>query len=177
MASIFGHAIASSTLFKVFPYSAKRKSILWIAIFCSIIPDADVIMFKFGYQYEHWLGHRGFFHSIFFCLILGFGISYLFFKKKDKRLILGVLFSLSGISHGILDAMTSGGRGIAFFAPFDNSRFFFPWRPILVSPLGVTKFFSDWGIAVLKSEAFYIAIPCLLTFLVFQLTKSVFSKK
>jgi hypothetical protein len=33
-------------------------------------------------------------------------------------------------SHGALDAMTDGGLGIAFFAPFDNTRYFFPFRPI-----------------------------------------------
>ncbi len=40
------------------------------------------------------------------------------------------------ISHGILDALTDGGLGVAFFAPFVNTRYFFPWTPIKVSPIG-----------------------------------------
>ena len=38
-------------------------------------------------------------------------------------------------SHGVLDALTDGGPGVAFLAPFDDTRYFFPWRPIRVSPL------------------------------------------
>jgi inner membrane protein len=58
--------------------------------------------------------------------------------------------------------MTDGGLGIAFFAPFDNERYFFPWRPIAVSPISVTAFFSERGLAVIRSEILWIWIPCLL---------------
>ena len=37
-------------------------------------------------------------------------------------------------SHGLLDAFTDGGLGVAFFAPFDSTRYFFPVTPIEVSP-------------------------------------------
>ena len=73
---------------------------------------------------------------------------------------------LSTLSHGILDAMTSGKRGIGFFVPFDNDRFFFPFREIKVSPLGIQKFFSSWGIKVLFSEIKYIFMPCLVILLI-----------
>ena len=42
-------------------------------------------------------------------------------------------------SHGFLDAFTNGGLGIAFFSPFDSTRYFFPWTPIEVSPLGLSS--------------------------------------
>jgi inner membrane protein len=61
-------------------------------------------------------------------------------------------------SHGLLDAMTDGGRGIAFFAPFSPHRYFFPWRPIAVSPIGA-GFFSARGLRVLVSEARWIWVP------------------
>ena len=61
--------------------------------------------------------------------------------------------------HSILDAMTSGGYGVAFFSPFDNSRYFFPWRPIKVSPLGIANFFTERGIRVILSELIWIGIP------------------
>jgi len=38
--------------------------------------------------------------------------------------------------------MTKGGLGVAFFSPFDNSRYFLPWRPIRVSPIAIHRFFS-----------------------------------
>ncbi|PYR66574.1 MAG: hypothetical protein DMF88_15795, partial [Acidobacteria bacterium] len=73
-------------------------------------------------------------------------------------LVLFVWFAGVTASHGLLDAMTNGGRGIAFFAPFSNHRYFFPWRPIQVSPIGA-GFFSPRGLRVLASEAVWIWVP------------------
>jgi hypothetical protein len=33
---------------------------------------------------------------------------------------------LATAGHGLLDAMTNGGLGLAFFSPFDNHRYFLP---------------------------------------------------
>jgi inner membrane protein len=41
-----------------------------IAILCSILPDVDVIGINFGIPYHHEFGHRGFFYSLFFGLLL-----------------------------------------------------------------------------------------------------------
>ena len=73
-----------------------------------------------------------------------------------------VYLFLATASHGFLDAMTDGGLGVAFFAPFDNQRYFFPWRPIRVSPIGVGRFFSDRGLAVLRSELLWIWTPAMI---------------
>jgi inner membrane protein len=54
--------------------------------------------------------------------------------------------------------MTDGGLGIAFFAPFDNTRYFFPFRPIKVSPIGLS-FFSARGLDVIWSELLWMCIP------------------
>ena len=40
--------------------------------------------------------------------------------------------------------------------------FAFPFRPIQVSPLGASNFFSEWGLAVLVSEAIWIGVPALI---------------
>jgi inner membrane protein len=69
---------------------------------------------------------------------------------------------LATASHGLLDAMTNGGLGVAFFSPFVNQRYFLPWRPILVSPISVTRFFSVRGYDVLRSELFWVWIPAFL---------------
>ena len=63
-------------------------------------------------------------------------------------------------SHGALDALTNGGPGIAFFAPFDPSRYFVPWRPIPVSPLA-SNFFSEWGWQVFRAELAMLWLPAL----------------
>jgi len=67
-------------------------------------------------------------------------------------------FAVVTASHGMFDALTNGGRGIAFFAPFSNHRYFFPWRPIQVSPIGV-GFFSARGLLALASESLWIWLP------------------
>jgi len=77
---------------------------------------------------------------------------------RSHRLALFVWFTAVTASHGLLDALTNGGRGIAFFAPFSDHRYFFPWRPIQVSPIGV-GFFSARGLRVLASEAGWIWVP------------------
>src|SRR4030095_12115452 len=69
-----------------------------------------------------------------------------------------IWFTALTASHGILDALTNGGRGIAFFAPFSDYRYFFPCQPIQVSPIGV-GFFSARGLRVLASEAGWIWVP------------------
>jgi len=163
MASIFGHALAAYTIGKVSNVSLNPVKLSLLLIFCAVIPDADVIMFNFGYSYMHPLGHRGFSHSILFAFILAFGVRAIFYTKVNyfskTGIILFFTFLLATLSHSFLDAITNGGRGVGFFIPFENSRYFFSWRPILVSPLGAGNFFSKWGWNVIQNEAFYIGIP------------------
>tara|TARA_R110002049_G_scaffold308754_1_gene513931 strand:+ start:74540 stop:75067 length:528 start_codon:yes stop_codon:yes gene_type:complete len=161
MASIFGHGIVGFTLSKVMD-NQHLKWLVWAAILSAILPDFDVIAFKLGIPYEHPLGHRGFSHSILFAIIWGAALMFTL-GRKHKMIWFSVIF-LSTVSHGILDAMTSGGKGVGFLIPFDNNRFFFPFREIKVSPIGVERFFSEWGLQVIFSEFKYIFLPCFFIF-------------
>ncbi|MFC0604112.1 metal-dependent hydrolase [Winogradskyella pulchriflava] len=163
MASIFGHGLVAYTTSKLIDYKSG-KLLLCLAIGSAMLPDLDVLAFNFGVSYSHPFGHRGFTHSIFFALIWSSLLAFVF--GKSKKLIYLIVLFLSTISHGLLDAMTSGGEGVGFFIPFENSRYFFPWRGIKVSPIGVEKFFSERGINVILSEFKYIGIPCLVILLV-----------
>ena len=58
--------------------------------------------------------------------------------------------------------MTNGGYGVAFFSPFNDTRYFFSWRPIEVSPLGILRFFSERGLQVIRSEIVWIGVPGIL---------------
>ncbi len=55
--------------------------------------------------------------------------------------------------------MTAGGLGVPFFSPFTNARYFFPWCPIRVSPIGLSRFFTERGLEVLQSELLWIWLP------------------
>ena len=68
-------------------------------------------------------------------------------------------FFLATASHGLLDAMTDGGLGVTCFAPFDNRRYFLPWTPIRVSPIGIERFFTARGLAVIQTELLWIWLP------------------
>lgn len=161
MASIFGHSIVGFTITKVID-NCNTKFLLIAAILSTVLPDLDVIGFKFGISYLHPLGHRGFSHSILFSLLWAFIL--MFTLGKRNKLIWFLVIFLSTLSHGILDAMTSGGKGVGFFIPFNNDRFFFPFRGIKVSPLGIENFFSNWGMQVILSEFKYVFIPCFIIF-------------
>lgn len=157
MASVFGHALVGGTLSKILDKKSSRVLFV-LAILSAILPDIDVISFKLGYSYEHWLGHRGFTHSIMFAVIWS-GVLSVIFGRRNKRLFLVILL-LSTLSHAILDAMTNGGLGVGFFIPFENTRYFFGCRPIQVSPIGIERFFSEWGLRVIMSELIWIGLPC-----------------
>ncbi|WP_295983289.1 metal-dependent hydrolase [uncultured Algibacter sp.] len=163
MASIFGHGVVGFTITKLIG-NKQTKWLLLAAIFSAILPDFDVITFKLGIAYQHPLGHRGFTHSIFFAIL--WALVLMLTIGRNNKLIWFLVIFLSTISHGIFDAMTSGGEGIGFFIPFNNDRFFFSFREILVSPLGIKKFFSGWGLRVVLSEIKFIVIPSLLILLI-----------
>ena len=169
MASIFGHGLVAYTASKVID-SKSNKLLLFLAIVSAMLPDLDVLAFKLGISYSHPLGHRGFTHSIVFAVLWSMLLSFTF--GKSRKLIFASVLFLSTVSHGVLDAMTSGGKGVGFFIPFDNSRYFFPFREIKVSPIGIREFFSEWGLNIILSELKYIGIPCLIVLSVTFVTRN-----
>jgi inner membrane protein len=133
-----------------------------MAASCSLIPDLDIIGFRFGIPYGDFWGHRGFRYSLLFAALLASTVVIVGFRRIEPglgRFALWVYFFLATASHGFLDAMTDGGLGVAFFAPFDVHRYLLPWTPIRVSPIGFARFFTDRGLAVLPSELLWIWLP------------------
>src|SRR4051794_27448107 len=143
MATPFSHAIVATAIGRI----VQPKQAPWwywaLGALLSVVPDVDVVGFQFGVRYGDFLGHRGFTHSIVFAVLLA-GLISLACARQNRiscgRLFLFLFLALS--SHGVLDAMTNGGLGIAFFSPFTNTRYFFSFHPIEVSPIGVKSFFS-----------------------------------
>ena len=124
-----------------------------------------MIGFRFGIRYGDFWGHRGFTRSLVFAALLAGAVAAVVFRRGASKIGKFPLFAylfLATASHGVLDAMTNGGLGVAFFSPFDNRRYFLPWRPILVSPIAVTRFFSPRGYAILRNELVWIWLPAIL---------------
>jgi inner membrane protein len=177
MASAFSHALVAVTLGKIYTAEKMPWRFWFLSTACAILPDADVLGFAFGISYSDLWGHRGLSHSLFFALIVGLlVVQWAFrdivrFSKPWWTLVL--YFSLVTASHGFLDAMTTGGLGIAFFAPFDPTRYFLPWRPVKVSPISLSAFFSPWGMQVIISEIKWIWLPSLLFFVTVKIGRKI----
>lgn len=122
----------------------------------SLLPDADVIGFPLGVQYGDEWGHRGATHSIAFALGLALviGLAARFWRLPAWRT--GLIAAAVLVSHGLLDTLTDGGLGSALFWPFDLTRYFAPWQPIPVAPIGL-DFFSFGGLVVSLVEAVFFA--------------------
>lgn len=164
MATVFSHALAGSAIVSLFPEKYRTKKSYGLAALSAVVPDFDYLGFIQRIPYDSLWGHRGMTHSIFFALCLAFAFAF-FAKQKEEKFYFGffLLFFLTTISHACLDACTNGGLGVAFYSPYNTLRYFFPWRPIQVSPMGL-GFFSERGLVVLLSELYWIVFPCLLVF-------------
>lgn len=177
--SIFTHSLIGVAACKILPDKPLPKRFWVLSIICPSLPDADVISFAWGIPYEHILGHRGFTHSIFFALLLGILTVAIFFRKEGLSLkrsaLLTVYFALITTSHSILDGLTNGDRGVALFFPFDHTRYFFPFRPIEDSPIGLA-FFGERTYTVIKSELIWVWIPVFSTVIVAKVLRSKFPK-
>jgi inner membrane protein len=162
MPSVLGHPAPALALAAAFvPRGAPRR--LWVlGALCAAAPDLDVLAFSLGVPDAHPLGHRGLWHSVPFAAFAAACVTALAFPRARRgfsRLRAFAYLFLATASHGLLDAATDGGLGVALLAPFDDRRIFWPFRPIAVSPLGVDAFLSARGAAVLASELVWVWLP------------------
>ena len=157
MPTVFSHAAVGFIAAKgAAEATAPNTRIVIASMALSALPDADALFFG-AIPYGHPFGHRGFTHSLFFAALIGLLAAVLFSKAgwapPHSFLPLVFLFAVAIASHGFFDAMTDGGLGVAFFAPFTNSRYFFPWRPIPVAPLSLEGLMNPRGLRVIRVEA------------------------
>lgn len=168
MPTVFSHAIAAATIGAAAIDGRHRLPIWGLGALCAIVPDLDVITLFFGLPYDHVLGHRGLSHSLPFAVGLASVVTVVVRRTRPASpggLRLWIFFFLATASHGLLDAMTTGGLGVAFFAPFSDARYFLPWQPIVVSPISVSGFISRRGLRVMWSELGWVWLPAALVIL------------
>ena len=166
MATVVTHAALAAGFFALSRPLQGRWPVLAVGMVLSALPDIDVLGYWVGIPYGHVFGHRGLTHSLFFALFLsGIAAAVIARPLKMPAGLTWVYFFTCMASHGIIDAFTNGGRGIAFFAPFHNERYFFPLRPLQVSVLEPDVFFGEQWPVVLASELLWIWLPITLVLL------------
>ncbi len=171
MASLLTHAALPLLAQRGLPkLTALQRRLAWVAVVCACLPDLDLIGVLFDIRPGDPLGHRGLSHSLLAAAVIALLASALAFRSlglgsRTWWKVTAFLFCATA-ANGLVDAMTVGDVGVAFFAPFDSTRYFLPWRPLPVCPLGVNEYFGRWGLLVVANELLYVLIPA---FLVSQL--------
>src|ERR1051325_5699537 len=143
MASI-GHVAIGLTAARSGAERPRWPALLfWSAL--SLFPDIDVAGFLRGVPYGAPWGHRGATHSLAFAVaggvVTGLAARVLgtrWFTRPPAQVALFATVVLA--SHGLLDSLTDGGLGAALLWPFSLTRFFAPWQPIPVAPIGADFF-------------------------------------
>src|SRR5262249_28851875 len=117
----------------------------------SCLPDLDVIAFRLGIPYHAPFGHRGAVHSLAFAVSCGIALAAALRAMRRPALTLAVAAALAMGTHGLIDTLTDGGLGVALWWPFSNTRYFAPWRPIPVAPIGA-RLFAAHGLVLMARE-------------------------
>jgi inner membrane protein len=162
MPTAFSHAVVGLAIAAAAPVPGTRARLALAAAACAVVPDLDVVTLSMGVRWGHVLGHRGLSHSLLFAAVLAALVVALAFRGRARGrgyLRLWLALFAATASHGILDAMTDGGIGVAFLAPLDRTRYFLPWRPLPVSPIGIGRFFGPRGLDIMRAEVVLIWIP------------------
>lgn len=162
VATCFSHPAVPLAIACWFP-SLRCPSLLIASSLLSAAPDLDAIGYFAGVPYEAWCGHRGCTHSIGFALLASAALTpWLALRTKVPSAGIAAFLLAASISHGVVDMATNGGLGIALMWPVSDDRMFWPVRPIEVAPLGISAFFSMWGLEVLASELLWLWLPAVI---------------
>ena len=140
--------------------------LLIAGIVASVLPDVDVIGFRLGIAYGSDFGHRGFTHSLVFAAAVSLLAALWASRLRASRAATAEFVFLSCASHGVLDMLTTAGRGVEYFWPFSSHRHFFPVRVVEASTLSIMRFLHETGGQVLRSELLWVWVPCLFVALV-----------
>ena len=128
----------------------------WSAV--SLLPDIDVIGFSMGVRYADPWGHRGATHSLAMAVAVGFAIGAVAAALKRPGRSTAIVASGVVASHALLDTMTDGGLGCALLWPIRLTRYFAPWRPIPVAPIGFGFLSTDGAVIALVELVLFLPV-------------------
>jgi inner membrane protein len=156
--TIFTHAAVGAAIAAAGQSRPISGRLCAAAALCAALPDLDVVTFAMNVPYGNLMGHRGLSHSLVAATAIAAVVTVVMRGAGVSWGRAWALLFLATASHGLLDMCTDGGRGVAIFSPWDTTRYFLPWHPIAVSPIGA-RFFSARGLTVLASEGRWVLGP------------------
>jgi inner membrane protein len=159
MPSFLTHPAIPLTLGVALGPKTAPPALVIAGVAVSVLPDLDMLTYMMGIPLSHEYGHRGFSHSIFFAVLVALLGAYLLRAYKIPWHVTACFLFISAVSHGILDAFTNGGHGIAFFWPWSETRHFSFHRVIEVSPIHPERMLSGRIKTVLLSELLWVWLP------------------
>jgi inner membrane protein len=159
MPTVISHAAVPLALGLGLGRRSVSGPLLVAGVVASAVPDLDVLAFRFGIPYANEFGHRGASHSLAFAVLLAVVAAALASHLRASRLAAFLFVGASAASHGLLDMLTNGGRGVALWWPLSQERYFFPVRVIEVSPLSLHRLMTGHGLGVLLSELLWVWLP------------------
>jgi inner membrane protein len=168
MPTIFSHGLIGLTGSQIVRpplQDSERWIFIGLSISLPILPDLDgVFLILRWLPYGHTFGHRGFGHSLFAAALIAAAATAFMARLSPafrcRWPVMWLYFTVLTATHGVLDMATLGGKGIALFAPFNNTRYFLPFRPIPASPMNPINFISRYGLNSIVSELLTIWTVC-----------------
>jgi len=162
MPSLLGHAVAGLAITTAFRGDDLPRRTWPLAAFCAMAPDLDWFVSLLPLHRGHVLNHRGVSHSLFVALLLAAVVFLFAFRREQRRGDVWLCLTIAALSHGLLDALTAGGVGVALFMPFSATRWACLWQPGHVAPLPLGRDHTQAFLASLWAEALWIGMPALL---------------
>ena len=175
MPSIIAHAVAGAALATaaLSPRPVHRRVCITGAVLAAV-PDIDAIGRPFGNLAIETLfgGHRGFTHSVVFAVLLGAIVAWGLFRAPQwtgfhRRL--WVAFALAMASHGVLDALSTIGNGVAFWAPVSWAHYEFTWQPL--GEIGPGPRGRERAFAIVANELLWVGLPALIVVAIAHVTR------
>lgn len=161
MPSLPGHAFAGLAITALFHRDRLPRRTWALAAACAVAPDLDWFVSLGGLHRGHFLNHRGVSHSLFVALGLATLAFLAGYRKELRRFAVWLCLAVAALSHGLLDACTSGGVGVALFMPFSDTRWACVWQPGSVAPLPFWREMVPGFLGSLAWECVWIGAPAL----------------
>jgi inner membrane protein len=134
-----------------------RKFVVLSAL-CQWLPDIDVLSYVVALPEQQPLGHRGMMHSLVFASLIALAV--LRYGYRELRVaspgwwtMYAWFFVLTAL-HGVFDAMVADSLGVAFFWPFDSTRYHLPWQPFFDVPITAAELLGGqfWYAVFVESQ-------------------------